>query len=72
MILENQLNQINDLYDKANIKIENLGMQLEKITDEYNKLKKDMIRSSRRHKWQKVVVSSVSAGVGYGIGRISS
>lgn len=72
MILENQLNQINDLYDKANIKIENLGMQLEKITDEYNKLKKDMIRTSRRHKWQKVVIGIISTGIGYGIGRATS
>ena len=33
MILENQLNQINDLYDKANIKIENLGTLIIGVED---------------------------------------
>ena len=38
----------------------------------YNKLKKDMIRTSRRHKWQKVVIGIISTGIGYGIGRATS
>lgn len=70
--LEKQLKQINELYNKANIKVENLGIQLEKISDEYNNLKKDMIRSTRRHKWQKVVIGVIATGVGYGIGRATS